>query len=1258
MSVDDEAAPEEVALGIFSIRDPLPTGTTLLEASAGTGKTWTIGALVTRFIADGVAELEHMLIVTFGRAASQELRERVRAQLVEAEGALDAHRATGSPSGAGDSVEFPDLPGPINARPEPNELIQVLLDGPPALLQVRHRRIRVALASFDAATIATTHQFCSLVLDSLGVAGDTDSQATLVEDLQELMTEVVDDLYLRAFAYSGDRPTFSRAKALEIARVAVTDSQSRLEPATPGPVGNPMTTGDGTGPDGDRPPGSGPARPAHTDARKVAFAHAVRTELDRRKRRLGILSYDDLLSQLAQSLQDEGSPARVRIRNRWQIVLVDEFQDTDPVQWQVLDRAFSGHATMVLIGDPKQAIYAFRGGDVHTYLAAARSATTRKTLGVNWRTDATLVKPLLRLLEGAALGHPDILVRPVAARHPGPRLVDAPHPSPLRLRVVRRDQFAGGLPPGPQQGSMRLGPLRIGTVRHHIAADLAADIRHLLAARARFDHRELRPSDIAVIAHRHSDLAEAKAALDAIGIPAVIAGGGSVFATPAAAAWLTLLEGLEQPHRVPRVRAAALTAFLGHTAAELDAGGDSLTDDLAERLREWADLWRFRGIAAVLEAANARGLTARVLSLVDGERQLTDLRHLGEALYEVARADHLGVVALVAWLRDQITRARAGGGAERTRRLDSDAAAVQLVTIHASKGLQYPVVYLPSLADRHVRNAPPLPLFHDADGRRCRDVAEHGPDWDAHLRAAKAEDAGESLRLLYVAMTRAQSQVVAWWAPSVNAPASALQRLILGRAPGARAVPDSVATPTDDEIVQVLARWRDTGGPVPELSAIRPTTTIRGAAPVDELRARPFTRRIDPDWRRTSYSALTALAHSAPPVSGVSSEPEVVPRDDESIRAPAHGAGVGLLLEDLPAGDRPDSPSQDETRQPASVVTLPAQSTGPIESTGPVESTGLVESPMATLPVGARFGSLVHAVLEHADPAAPDHGGDLAAELAARLDQQLVYWPVELDRAQLVAALIEVCDTPLGPLADMRTLRGLPLGDRLCELDFELPLSGGDLYRRVQAGPGPDESGVVCLGDVAELLRRHLPAGDPIRSYADTLAPRHPGRAGSGRVDSGHSELGRQKLVGYLTGSIDLVMRIGERYLVVDYKTNWLGAFPEVGKSPRLHALDYRPHALNAAMVGSDYPLQALLYAVVLHRFLRWRVPDYNPAAHLGGVLYLYVRGMCGPDTPVIDGHPCGVFSWRPPATLIEDLSNLLDGSRGPAPAIGNRESS
>lgn len=1092
----------------FVITDPLPDReTVLLEASAGTGKTWTIGALVTRYVAEGVARLDQMLVVTFGRAASQELRERVRAQLVEAERVLG------------------DEPADV----ADTDLVVLLRGWSDAERRLGHRRVTEALAGFDAATIATTHQFCSLVLDSLGVAGDTDSRARLVEDLDDLVKETVDDLYLRAFAFDEAGPVFSHDEALAIARTAVGDPQARLEPAD--------------------------ADPTTPVGRRVRFARAVRDELERRKRRLGILSYDDLLSQLADALADGAGAAAQRMRARWQIVLVDEFQDTDPVQWEVLDRAFSGHATMVLIGDPKQAIYAFRGGDVTTYLRAAETATRQQTLAVNWRSDRPLLDGFQRLLAGAALGDDRIVVRDVDAHHDDSRLAGAPAAAPFRVRVVRREELG-------RRGS---ATLTVGQVRPHVARDLALDVRRLLASGATFDGRPLRPRDVAVISYRHADLAAVREALLEVGVPAVIAGGGSVFATPAATEWLTLLEALEQPHRSTRVRSAALTCFVGHTATDLDERGDDLTDEVADLLRGWVELFTTRGVAAVLEAANVAGLPARVLAEVGGDRRLTDLRHIGEALHEVTLSERHGLVSLLTWLREQVTEGRAGRGVERTRRLDSDAAAVQLVTIHASKGLEYPVVYLPALADRFVPQ-PSRPLFHADDGTRCLDVGGGGPHWPDHCRRWAEEEAGEWLRLLYVAVTRAQSQVVAWWAPTKNAVASPLHRMLM-RDPDVAEVPESPAVPDDDGVVELFARWRDRGGPSPEPAIHADPGADPPRPETPALAARRFAREVDTEWRRASYSSLSRVTDVAGPAGrtgAVTSEPEVSAKDDEELGTVAEIAAA----ETPPADDVP--------------------------------------SPMAGLPVGATFGSLVHAVLEHADPAA----SDLRAELLGQIDEQLGWWPVDLDREELADALVAVCDSPLGPLAPGATLRQVTLVDRLREMEFELPLGDG------------------LLGAVGPLLERHLPEGDPVRAYADALA----------------GPLGEQTLRGYLTGSVDVVLRLptetGPRYLVVDYKTNWLGPVDEP-----LTAHAYRPEALDAAMGHSDYPLQALLYAAVLHRFLRWRQPGYDPEQHLGGVLYLYLRGMCGPATPLVDGSPCGVFSWRPPVALVEALSDLLDGA-------------
>ena len=1094
----------------FDLRAALPAAhsTTVLEASAGTGKTFALAGLVTRYVAEGAATLDQMLLITFGRAASQELRERVRSQITQAAAAFD------DPSiGAG------------------NEVVEHLLAGSDQERATRRERLRDALAGFDAATIATTHQFCQLVLKSLGVAGDSDAGVQLVESLNELVTEIVNDLYLAHFGNDREDPALSYGEALKLAKEVVNHPATELRPSDP--------------------------EPGSRAAVCVEFANQVLAEMETRKRRMGILGYDDLLTRLAAALDSKDSPAGVRMHQRWPIVMVDEFQDTDPVQWKVIDRAFSGRSTVILIGDPKQAIYAFRGGDIVTYLSAAETAGDKKTLTTNWRSDGVLVDSLQAVLRGAQLGHPKIVVHDVAAAHQGHRLVGAPCDAPFRLRVVQRATF----------GRSGVQNLAIGDLRDHIGKDLASDVAALLASGATYDGRPVAARDVAVIVETHKDARACQRALAAAGVPSVYTGDSDIFGSEAADDWLALLEAFDQPHRAGVVRAAAATMFFGKNAQDLVEGGDELTDRIAETLREWAAHARERGVAAIFEAAQLAGMSDRVLSWRDGERHMTDLAHVAQLLQDVAHREQFNLPALRDWLRAE----RDGGTTERNRRLDSDSAAVQIMTVWVSKGLQYPIVYLPFAFNRWVPE-PEIILFHDGDTRCLHIGGTDSPDYHAVEAQGRAEAAGDDSRLTYVAMTRAQSQVVAWWSSARDEPNGGLSRLLRGRRPGDAAVPDRCvpAKITDEDALERLRVWEAEGGPVLEKSVPIPVEPTHAEGPPSDLAARHFHRAIDTTWRRTSYSGLIRVLETP----GVGSEPEVVELDDEV-------ADVSLLE----------------------------------EPTGPV-----VPSPMADLPKGAKFGTLVHAVLETADPFAVD----LAAELESNLEQHSVWWPVDVPAAELAAAMVPMHDTPLGPLAGGLTLRQIGLRDRLRELDFEFPLAGGDLDTTT-----PD----INLRDVGRLVARHVPSGDPLASYADRLM-------GDG--------LGDQPLRGYLNGSIDAVLRIpdagGSRYVVVDYKTNWLGQDDQP-----LTAADYGRSRLVEAMLHSDYPLQALLYSVVLHRFLRWRQPGYVPERHLGGVVYLFVRGMCGPDTPVVDGHVAGVFDWQPPSALIVAMSDLLDTGRAAA---------
>jgi exodeoxyribonuclease V beta subunit len=1100
---------------VFDVCGALPVGTTVLEASAGTGKTFTVAALATRYVAEGVAQLPALLLVTFGRAATSELRDRVRERLVSAERALRR-------------------PG---ARESDDELVRHLAAVDDAELSRRQQRLTRALAQFDAATIATTHGFCQQMLASLGVLGDVDADAVFVPDLADLADEVVDDLYLQR--YSGAlQPVLTVADARAVARRAIDDPQAQLQPAT------------------------APAEslPGH----RFAFARDAAAEVVRRKRSRRLLDYDDLLLLLRDALlhPQHGEAACERVRSRYQVVLVDEFQDTDPVQWQILRSAFHGHRTLVLIGDPKQAIYAFRGGDVVAYLAARQDADDTATLGRSWRSDEPLLRGLDRLFAGAALGDERIVVRPLDAEHTGRRLDGGP---PVRLRHVTRAAF----------GLRGTKNPRVGEVRQLVARDVAADVVRQLRTTRLVDHGGPRPlgaGDVAVLTHRNADAALVRDALVAAGVPAVVSGLASVFGSSAARHWAMLLAAIEQPGHAGRTAGLALTPFVGWDATRLACADDSERDELADRVRQWSAVLGEHGVAALLETVTSEGLAERLMRTTTGERQLTDLRHVGQALHIASVQEGLGVAALPDWLRRRIDEAADDYAEERSRRLETDAAAVQVVTVHASKGLEFPVVYVPFAWDRFESKTPPLLRYHDDGGTRVLHVG--GVEDDGYAAARErhlAEERGEDLRLLYVALTRARCQVVAWWAPSTNSAGGALTRLLLGeRAPGEQP-PVRVVPPADDALTARFAALSETGSVGVETVDSPPEQTLwqpsGGSRP--PLTVGHLGRHLDLVWRRTSYSGLTAAAHERP--AGVSTEPE------------------------------------------AGAVTDEAEVTS-VDGSQPPDD-GHVVPPMAAMPGGTAFGTLVHAVLEHTDFAAVD----LAAELGERCRLATPRVP-GVNPDELAAALVPVLSTPLGPAPDELALCDVAGADRLAELEFELPLAGGD---------APTGAGST-LDDVAALLRRHLPADDVFAPYADQL------------VAAG---LGAGRLRGYLTGSLDAVLRLpgpgGEpRYVVVDYKTNRLARADE-----QLTTWHYRPPAMAQAMMAAHYPLQLLLYCVALHRFLRWRQPGYDPARHLGGGLYLFVRGMCGPETPVVDGVRCGVMAWRPPDALVVELSALLAGS-------------
>jgi exodeoxyribonuclease V beta subunit len=1145
----------------FDVCGALPApGLTVLEASAGTGKTFTISALVTRFVAAGVP-LENILAVTFTRMATGELRDRVRRRLVTAADLLDRLLQCDEPI------------------PPDDDVVAQLASGAGPEVAERHRRLAAAVANFDAATIATTHGFCQLVLSGLGSAGDVAVGATLIEDPSGLIDEVVDDLYLRRSLMHG-APAFTRAAAGLAASLAVGNPGVKLTP-----------------PSGDDPDG--------LLSRLVA---KTQSEVARRLQDDNLLTYDHLLSRLADTLEDpeRGPLARRRLRRRYRVVLVDEFQDTDPVQWRIVRTAFAdGATTVVLVGDPKQAIYSFRGADVHSYLEAARRGTSF-TLTQNWRADQQLLDATEALLSPLEMGHESIRFRSVNAPAGRPRsaIRDFPAATPIRIRLVDNDE-----PDIRRTGGK--GLLQKDSLVDWIAQDVAADIARLLDCSARIgnrqpapsppelDWRQVAPADIGVLTKTNKQSVAVREALRAAGVPAVIAGIDSIFVSAAATHWLRLLEALEEPASRPRAVAVALSPFVGMTVTDAATADERTWEAVHTRVHSWSAMLTGYGVAALYRSITVtEGLPGRVVATTGGERELTDLGQVAELLHAEAAAGQMGVPTLRAWLARRIAEVDVDHGAaeERSRRLDSDAEAVQVMTVHRAKGLEFGVVYCPYLWEASPTGIKPV-VFHDAANNEARtlDVGtteKSGPArkrYNDHREAAMAEQRGEDLRLMYVALTRSRHQVVLWWGRAHECRNSPLGRLLMCRDGLTGHVADPFPNEPRDKDIRakldkLLASTR------PGLIAVeeaglspQPSMTTRPAAPVGAtavaLQAAQFDRVLDLRWRRASYSSITEAAyHGSAGPDNVGSEPESPGIEDE----PPGPAGAG-------------SPPVDQEASAAA---------------------GWAVSPLAGTPGGREVGTFVHAVLEDADFAAPD----LAAELQASIGSAETWGAgIAGDASALGAGLAAAIGTPLGPLLPGVSLRDIARRDRMDELHFELPLAGGDV-----------PAGQLSTADVAAVLAEHMAPAGPMAGYPDRLL----------------DPLLATSLRGYLTGSLDLVFRRSsgdgiQRWYVADYKTNWLG---EDGRP--LTAWHYRPSALDAEMQRHHYPLQALLYLVALHRYLRWRVPGYSPGVNLGGVFYLFLRGMTGPDTPVIDGHPCGVFSWAPPAELIVGLSDLFAGGR------------
>jgi len=889
----------------FDLRAPLPKGRIVIEASAGTGKTFAVAGLVTRALVEGGLAPESLLVTTFTKAAASELRHRIRANLVSAVHLLDGTRAP----------------------TDTNAVEQALLDTDTEGRATRLVNARLAVADFESISISTIHSLCQRILR---LAGEDVQLSDDGGGVDGLLDEVINDMVIHEAARGNTGLNTKRLQ--EIAEVKLNNPTSELY----------VHEG---------------AAPEVEDARDLV----ERVVADVHRRQAHRLSFDALLARAHRAVVHGDDALRAQLRERFTLAVVDEAQDTDPLQWQLLQALFPAaetDRTLVIVGDPKQSIYAFRGADVDGYVASRAEQAQLRSLSTNFRSDQPLLDQLNALFGDKAFANGVSYVPVSAPPHRQASQVTDGHPI-VELLV-------------PHEPTPRI-----------IAEAAAWRVAQAIAA-TRYKAR-----DIAVLVGTRQEGAAVAAALAEFGVPAVTSGTASVAKSLAATELRALFRALEDAFNPKVVRRAALGWFGDLTPADLVTEDTDRLLPFQERLPERRALLREAGMAALMEQLLSDPLVLeRMAGTGQLARQLTDLDHLTELLHEASGGASTDPASLLATLR-QLTELDEKSELV-TRRIETDAETVQIMTIHAAKGLQFPFVVVAkqwSDGNWHLTNRVPHGRLDPArDGQRCIDCAYYlsskevsDDSKQAFLATLQAEDD----RLFYVAVTRAERELVV--VVPLNEKRSTMAPLRCFGVP----LNTSAASALRDALAERMAGFgnRFAVTSTDELFAGAPPVVPRvSTTPVGGLQIAPAPALVRAPFRFWSFTVASSRK-------------------------------ARVALTDTRGGE--DEFGADDTGGHAAAdVAAPAGVLGP-------------------LPAGADFGTILHSLFEHLDFAAPD----LPTALAPLLTRWASVPSLLPHHDALRQGLIDALHTPLGDAAplDFR-LADVSRTQRLDELRFDLAL--------------------------------------------------------------------------------------------------------------------------------------------------------------------------------------------------------------------------
>ncbi len=1168
-------------------------GASLIEASAGTGKTYTIVNLVLRLLIGHKCRaltIEQILVVTFTNAATSELKDRIRLRIQSAY--LDFYR--------GESEE---------------DFIKQLIGDIDDLAQVCER-LNLAMKQMDEASIFTIHSYCQRMLTQYAFESGAVYNEKLEVDESKWLEQAVNDYWRKSIvpltgheiqqinlfwktpedlkssllpflSQNISEPSSQNASqnanqnaelARESARnlltvleqtvyevkrwwldsnVSETLQNAKLKKTTK--LGKPalyaqmdaFCNGDSlispfakTGWSDLFPDKLTSACSAASPdlslldfsrfeelqalSEKVKkqfinayFTHAlqgVKANLQQHKQSLGLLAPDDLLQRMHRALSNpNGSKLRDLICEAFPTALIDEFQDTDSIQFDIFSQIYlrsesvrsesvqsksdgpNQSSCLVMIGDPKQAIYGFRGADIYTYLLAKEvvPATRHYTLTQNWRSQALLVEATNTLFANSEHGFlfDDQIpfMRVTAAKPEASLYFQDERLASLHFAHVENDNQA--LANGGTANGVTANKTAHGVLANDMAKQLVTMLTHGHIKTANKPDRKVVAGDCCILVRDRNEATLIKQTLTELNIASVFLARESVFSSRVSRDLFVILSAIAAPTDERKLRAALLTTLLGFTASEIEKVflQDNEWQPIVEQFFIWHQMWQRSGVMITINSVMSKfevyNKSAKQGNIV-GLREITDLRHLTEILQH--QSDLIaGQNQLLHWFAEQLAEPDHKNESQQLR-LESDANLVQIVTMHASKGLEFPIVFVPfAAAFRLSKNA----IFHDQNQQLVADFTKQS----SNLELADQERLAEDIRLFYVAVTRAiyHCSIGIWNPPATP---TSKQSALFSTALGKILLKGSDA-PTNNAITKrIWALASDKDISYQKLSLAEPVIEPYQAEKYDELKtdytAEKLHKKIVRDWQLTSYSAIA--------------------REQ------------GTVEYDVLEGDKP---GRDER-----------------ESAVDFDPQGANEMSRFTFTKGAQAGSFLHGVLENICFSHPQ-------DIESTILQQSQWYGIEEEWLSLVRDwVLDLIRAPINQ--DGLSLHKLLPNQVNAEMEFHIPLKS------------------VEVSAFNKLVNQVFKTAT--RQY------------------------GFEKLNGMLKGFIDLTFEFEGRFYVADYKSNYLGN--------DFH--DYNLNNMEKAMVEHDYHLQSLLYIVALHRYLRVNLTGYDYKTHIGGAYYLFLRGM------------------------------------------------